>query len=164
MPTPVLSPKPIREYDHILSGDITITKVSNGCKIVFSKKNISKLLMYQTWVSTSDALNGNRKVVEVEAKDWVKAFFRKNALQHAVPYTPTTVMELGNKKYVFVINNAKVNKLGHVVFKVSSEDIDKNNTNKTVKQLKKIPLGEFNNARFDIDRRARITSVHILRD
>jgi hypothetical protein len=60
-------------------------------------------------------------------------------------------MEIGNKRHVFVINNAKVNKLGQVVFYVSSKNIDPNNTNKVIKKLKKIPQGPFHNARFDID-------------
>jgi len=154
VPTPVPAPK--REFDQILSGDVTIRKVSNGYKIKFSKKNHSKVLLYQVWSSTSAALNSHRKVMELKAKDWVKIAFPKTP--PAVPYTPTTVMELHDdedhegkdKKHVFVINKAKVKK-GHIVFKVSSKDIDPNNTNKQIKKLKKIPVGEFHNARFDID-------------
>jgi len=63
MSTP--TPAPQREYDQILSGDVTITKVSNGYKIKFSKKNHSKVLLYQIWSSTSAALNSGRKVIEV---------------------------------------------------------------------------------------------------
>ena len=39
-----------KEYNQILSGDVTIIKVSSDDythKITFSKKNISKVLMYQ---------------------------------------------------------------------------------------------------------------------
>jgi len=155
-PTPTPVPAPKREFDQILSGDVTISKVSNGYKIKFSKKNISKVLMYQTWSSTSAALNSDRKVFELKAKDWVKIAFPKNPL--AVPFTPTTVMELHDdeghegkdNKRVFVINKAKV-KNGHIVFHVSSKDIDPNTTNKQIKKLKKIHVGEFHNARFDID-------------
>jgi hypothetical protein len=64
-------------------------------------------------------------------------------------------MELGNNKHVFVINNAKVNANGQVVFYVSSKYIDPKSTNKVIKKLKKIPTtkkGEmFRHARFDID-------------
>ena len=149
-PTPA-PPVLKREYDQILSGDVKITKVSNGYKIVFSKKNISKVLVYQTWSSTSAPLNNSRKVVEVKAKDWVKIF----RTTRTVPFTPTTVMELRDgkgkyKKHVFVINDANVNKHGEVVFRVSSNDIN-SNSNSTTKQLKKIPTGEFHNARFDVD-------------
>jgi len=159
-PTPITLT--VREFDQILSGDVKIKKLNNSNKeyeIKFSKKNLSKILMYQIWSSTSAALNSSREVREVKAKKWVKAAFPK-PLPPAVPYTPTTVMELHDdedeghegkdKKHVFVINNAKV-KDGHVVFHVSSKDIDPNSTNKQVKKLKKIPVGEFHNARFDID-------------
>ena len=88
----------------------------------------------------------------------MKAAFPKSSA--AVPYTPTTVMELHDdedefhegkdNKHVFVINKAKVKK-GHIVFHVSSKDIDPNSTNKQIKKLKKIHVGEFHNARFDID-------------
>jgi len=160
VPTPTTVSAPKREFDQILSGDVKIKKLNNSNKeyeIKFSKKNISKVLTYQTWSSTSAALNSSRKVGEVKAKDWVKIFFPKTpyATYAAVPFTPTTVMELGNKRHVFVINNAKV-KEGRVVFYVSSKDIDPNNTNKQIKKLKKIPTTKkgremFRRVRFDID-------------
>ena len=157
-PTPTPPSRPKREYDQILSGDVKIKKLNNSNKeyeIKFSKKNISKVLIYQTWSSTSAALNSSRRVGEVKAKNWVKLFFPKTPYAtYAIPFTPTTVMEIGNNKHVFVINNAKV-KEGRVVFYVSSKNIDPNNTNKVVKKLKKIPTtkkGEmFRHVRFDID-------------
>ena len=157
-PTPTPPSRPKREFDQILSGDVKIKKIHNSnkeYKITFSKKNLSKMLVYQTWSSTSAALNGDRRVGEVKAKNWVKIFFPKTPYAtYAIPFTPTTVMEIGNNKHVFVINNAKV-KEGRVVFYVSSKDIDLNNTNKVVKKLKKIPTtkkGEmFRRVRFDID-------------
>jgi hypothetical protein len=54
-------------------------------------------------------------------------------------------------RHVFVINKAKINSNGKIVFYVSSEDIDPNNKNKVIKKIKKIPQGEYHNARFDID-------------
>lgn len=72
--------KPDREYNQILSGDVTIKKVSSDDyihKITFSKKNISKVLMYQTRSDSSVDLNNNRIVGEVEATTWVKGAFRK---------------------------------------------------------------------------------------
>ncbi len=169
-PTPTPPVKPKREYDQVLRGDVKIKKLNNSNKeyeIKFSKKNLSKVLMYQTWSSTSAALNGNREVKEVKAKNWVKTAFPKSL--PAVPFTPTCVMELDDGecpihhhhkgkhcdhsecRHVFVINDAKVKDDGQVVFRVSSKDIDPNNTNKVIKKLKKIPTGEFHNARFDID-------------
>ena len=70
----------IREYDQILSGDVKIKKVSTDDythKITFSKKNISKVLMYQVWSDSSVELNNNRIVKEVKATTWVKSAFRK---------------------------------------------------------------------------------------
>jgi len=70
----------IREYDQILSGDVKIKKVSNDDythKITFSKKNISKVLIYQVWSDSSVELTNNRIVKEVKATTWVKRAFRK---------------------------------------------------------------------------------------
>ena len=73
-------PIPVREYDQILSGDVKIKKVSSDeytHKITFSKKNISKVLMYQVWSDNSSELNNKRNVEEVKATTWVKQTFRK---------------------------------------------------------------------------------------
>jgi hypothetical protein len=164
---PVSTPPapPQREYDQIVSADVKIKKLCNSdneYKITFVG-NVSKVLFYQTWSSTSPALNNDRKVFELKAKDWVKVTFPKSPL--AFSFTPTCVMEFSdgecpvhNKgkqcrhRHVFVINKGKVNnKNGQVVLYVSSEDIDKNNTNKVIKKIKNIPQGKFHNARFDID-------------
>lgn len=158
-PTPTPAPAPKREFDQILSGDVKIKKLCNSddeYKITFSKKkkHISKVLIYQTWSDSNTPegkqLNDNRFVYELKATKWVKLAFPNTTTPPAVPFTPTCVMELGNKKYVFVINDAKV-KNGHVIFYVSSKYIDPNSTNKTIKKLKKIHQGKFHNARFDID-------------
>ena len=69
-----------REYDQILSGNVKIKKVSSDDythKITFSKKNISKVLMYQVWSKSSIELNNDRIVKEVTATTWVKRAFRK---------------------------------------------------------------------------------------
>jgi hypothetical protein len=157
----------IPKFDQVLSGDVKIRKIcdeNDDYKITFSKKHISKVLMYQVWSSVSDFPNNDRIVVRIKAKKWVRFFFPNPP--PIDPFRPTTVMELdhgecpfhkNNKngcKHVFSINNAKVNKRGQVVFYVSSKVIDRSNTNKlseTVKLLKKIPTGSFHNARFDID-------------
>ena len=161
----------VREYDQILSGDVKIKKVSNDeytHKITFSKKNISKVLMYQVWSDTSVDLNNDRIVKEVKATTWVKSAFRKveTGTVPSIPFTPTTVMELDDGecpyhhksskhaecRHVFVIKRALVNKCGQIVFYVSSEDIVlPSNPNQEVKRLKTIPTGSFCRARFDID-------------
>ena len=167
--TPVATPAapPQREYDQIVSADVKIKKVSNSddeYKITLVS-NVSKVLLYQTWSPTSAALNSDRKVYEVGAKKWVKAAFPHPLPlpPPAVPYKPTCVMELEHDecpihdhkneecRHVFVINSAKINSNGKIVFYVSSEDIDPGNKNKVIKKIKKIPQGEYHNARFDID-------------
>jgi len=55
-------------------------------------------------------------------------------------------MELGNKKYVFVIINAYMNKKNDVVFSVSTKSI---NTESSANS--RLPIGKFQNVRFDID-------------
>jgi hypothetical protein len=175
-PTPTPTPAaPKRKFDQVLSGDVTIKKICNSdndeYKITFSKKkkDISKVLMYQVWSDSNTPegkyLNEHREVFEVKATKWVKVAFPNPP--SAVPFTPTCVMELDDGecpihhhkgkhcdhsecRHVFVINRAKV-KDGHVVFYVSSKDIDKNSTNKVIEKIKKIPQGEFHHARFDID-------------
>ena len=75
---------------------------------------------------SSNKLNENRKVFYQKAKLWIKNFNLSNDSLKASDkplFTPTTVMEIGNKKYVFVIHKAKLNSKGHVVFKVSTEEI-----------------------------------------
>ena len=70
---------PVREYDQILSGDVKIKKVSSDeytHKITFSKKNISKVLMYQVWSDSSVELNNDRRVREIDATTWVTNAFR----------------------------------------------------------------------------------------
>jgi hypothetical protein len=62
---------PPREYDQILSGDIKIKKVKSDeytHKIIFSKKNISKVLMYQVWSDTSTSVNLNKDRIVKEVK------------------------------------------------------------------------------------------------
>jgi hypothetical protein len=223
---PLPPPPPVREYDQILSSDVKIKKVcSNNGKythtITCSKKNISKVLEYQTWSASSATLNNNRIVKEVKATTWVKRVFRKvedgsldnlspdcdvvklaydpvicpNGKKYPnsttagcagqtnckpfydVPYTPTTVMELddgecpyhhkANKhaecRHVFVIERAKVNKCGQVVFYVSSKDIIlPSDPDKELKLLKTIPTGSFCKARFDIDSTSSVTSSSLI--
>jgi len=206
---------PSQEYDQLLSGDVEITTLPNYnsiYKIKFNKKNISNVLMYQTWSSSSVDLNNSRVVKEVKATTWVKEVFRKvedgsldnlssdcdfvkmaydpvicNGKKYPnstiaecagqknckpfsdVLFTPTVVMELNdgqcpyhhkckncNKhaecRHVFVLIRAIVNKNDQVVFYVSSKNIAlPSNPNQELKLLKKIPIGTYRKARFDID-------------
>jgi hypothetical protein len=55
-------------------------------------------------------------------------------------------MEIGNKKYIFVLNKVKINSNGHVVFKVSTKEIKLSE-----KKMLKLPHGHHDRVRFDID-------------
>lgn len=66
-------------------------------------------------------------------------------------FTPTAVMEVNNKKYIFVIENASYNnkKIYNTVFNVSTNQIVKNNVSK---HLVKLPIHKkLHKVRFDID-------------
>jgi hypothetical protein len=67
-----------RESGQILSGNVTIKKVSSDDythKITFSKKKISTVFTYQAWSDSSAELNNNCIVKEVKATSWVKRNF-----------------------------------------------------------------------------------------
>ena len=88
-------------YDHLLCGNIKIK--DNKVKI----KNFTDLLTYQSWSDTFNKLNSKRTVNFLTVKSWVDISFKKyNKGNPSVPYCPTTVMQIGYKKYVFVIKNA----------------------------------------------------------
>ena len=128
-------------YDQVLSGDIEIKKRNkHSYKIIFNK--ISKVLVYQTWSDISNDLNKKRNCSYQKAKYWILNNFSDNSFQ------PTTVMEIDNKKYIFVITNAKF-KNGHATFYVSTKEI--NLKNKNIKRSKRLPEGQFKSVRFDID-------------
>ena len=142
-PAPVL-PK----FDQVVKGNVDIKQLSKKkYKITFSE--ISKFLKYQTWSDSSKTLNENRSVYYQKAKHWVQDFNSLNAPLKASDkplFTPTVVMEIGNNNYVFVLNKAKINGKGRVVFKVSTKEIKLSD-----KKLLKLPCGHYDGVRFDID-------------
>ena len=142
------TPTPIPSFDQVVKGNVDIKKLSkNNYQIKISE--ISKFLKYQTWSDSSKTLNENRKVFYQNAKHWVQYFNSLNASLKASDkplFTPTTVMEIGLKKYLFVIDEAKLNGKGHVVFKVSTKEIKLSD-----KKMLKLPCGHHDGVRFDID-------------
>jgi hypothetical protein len=94
-------------------------------------------------------LNENRIVYYQKVKQWIqKINFLNTSLknQNKPLFNPTTVMQIGSKKYLFVINKAKLNSKGHIVFKVSTEEIKLSD-----KKMLKLPRGHHDRVRFDID-------------
>jgi len=131
------------KFDQVVEGNIDIKKLSKKkYQITFNK--ISKFLKYQIWTKNTLNDNDDRSVYYQNAKLWIQNF---NALNESdTPFRPTTVMEIGSKKYLFVLNNTKLNGKGHVVFKVSTEEIELSG-----KKMLKLPCGHHDSVRFDID-------------
>jgi hypothetical protein len=178
---PLRLPSSSRSYDQVVKGDVKIVEIKNNSeynyKITFHK--IGKFLQYQVWddkgtvpvtslngytaqksrdaqqyiqnnpdkVSTVNyELNNDRDVRFKNAKEWI-------AWYNSIPdFTPTTVMQIDYKKYVFVIKKAKINTNDKVVFYISTKEIHLD-TSKKLKSLKKIPTDKhiYKNVRFDID-------------
>ena len=87
-------------------------------------------------VVTTYPINDDRDVFLKTGKEWVLLF---NSIKN---FTPTTVMQIGYKKYVFVLKKAEVNKNNKVVFYISTKEIlvnNNNNNSEKMKKLKKIP-------------------------
>jgi hypothetical protein len=149
-------PKP-PSFDQIVKGNINIKQLCNKNKVKINKykitfNKIGKFLKYQTWSDSNETLNEHRKVNYQIAKIWIQQFNNLNAsLKNSIKplFTPTTVMEIGNNKYIFVIYKAKINFKNEVVFIVSTQDIALSSS--TFKQLLNIPCGRYDNVRFDID-------------
>jgi hypothetical protein len=98
-------------------------------------------------------LNEHRSVYYRTAKEWIKSFNSLNAslkTNKKPLFTPTTVMKIGNHKYVFVIHKANINCKGHIFFKVSTEEIKLSSGNS--KKILKLPCGHHDGVRFDIDK------------
>ena len=144
------------DFDQVVKGNIKITNNSNGNPndYIIKFKKVGFFLVYQTWSNDNADVNKNRKVSLVNSKKWVELFnsYKSNSgvdTDSSFTFTPTTVMEIKNKKYLFVINEAFFNEKDKLIFKVSTNEI-KLSIGMNEK-LKIIPLGRHENVRFDID-------------
>jgi len=128
------------KFDQIVKGNVKICKTGEQkYRITFLKA--TEFTLYQVWTENGD--NGRRVVVNDTDRKWQE---RLIAAQKATGFAPTTIMEVGNCKWAFVITNAYFEK-NRLVFDVSTAEIV--NLSKTVK--KGLKTGMFKNARFDID-------------
>ena len=144
MSNPSAAPIPSPSFDQVVEGNVDVKKLSkNKYQITFSK--ISKFLKYQIWTKNTLNDNNDRSVYYQNSKLWIQEFNSLNNSNKQL-FTPTTVMEIGNNKYLFVLNKAKLNGKGHVVFKVSTKEIELSE-----KKMLKIPCGHHDGVRFDID-------------
>lgn len=100
-------------------------------------------------------INNDRLVNLEDFKLWITQAFYQNVSNKKTPFQPTTVMEIENKKFVFVITNAEITPSDKVVFYVSTKEIrlqnQNRNQNNNMKSMVKLPRGCFKNVRFDID-------------
>jgi hypothetical protein len=139
------------DFDQVVKGNIKITHNSNGNSndYIIKFKKVGLFLVYQTWSKDNAGINKNREVALVNSKKWVELFnsYKSNS-GDSFTFTPTTVMEIKNKKYLFVINEAFFNEKDKLIFKVSTNEIKLSTGNE---KLKIIPLGFHENVRFDID-------------
>ena len=144
---PVPAPAPVF-YDQVVKGNVYIKQLSkNKYKITFRK--VDNFLKYQVWSDSYKNLNERR--IE-KAKLWIQDFnlLNANLNKKSKPlFTPTTVMEIGNNKYVFVLDKAKLNCKDRIVFNVSTKEIVL--LNGTSKKMLKIPCEHHDGVRFDID-------------
>jgi hypothetical protein len=94
-------------------------------------------------VTIKHEINKDRDVNLKNGKEWVSYFNSKP------DFTPTTVMEIGYDRYVFVIKKTKIDKNDKVVFYISTKEIRVDNK---LKKMIQIPTGnKYKNVRFDID-------------
>ena len=137
-------------FDHIVKGDVHITskKTHGTYKITFN--SMVDFLVYQVWDENTKN-NTRRSVSNQNASQGIRTFMNNN-------FKPTTVMETSDgKRFVFVINNAKINEKNNLVFYVSTNEIKSDTA-----ALTNIKTGEYKNARFDIDNARNLNLIHEL--
>jgi hypothetical protein len=134
-----------KNFDQVVEGNINIKQLQlSKKKYKITIYKIGKFLRYQAWSSFFEPLNNDRSVYYQNAKQWIKNFSLLN--ESNIHFKPTTVMKIGNNNYLFVIDKAKLNNKGRVVFKVSTKEIKISG-----KKMLKIPCGDHDGVRFDID-------------
>ena len=140
-----------RGFDFVVKAEKVVIKEKGDNNYKVKLAGLSDFLKYQVWSSTNaNNVNGDRSVFLLHAKDWVEQFniVNSNNSNNSIRFTPTTVIEIDNKKYVTVITNAEF-KNKKVIFHMSTYDVKLNS--KKMKKMNKLPKGEFYNVRFDID-------------
>ena len=138
-------------FDFVVKAEKVIIKEKGDNNYKVKLAGLSDFLKYQVWSNTNtNNINGDRSVFLLRAKDWVEQFkiVNSNNSNNSIHFTPTTVIEIDNKKYVTVITNAEF-KNKKVIFHMSTDDVKFNS--KKMKKMNKLPKGEFYNVRFDID-------------
>ena len=129
-------------FDQIIKGEVLIKKGDcNNYKITFQNPK-DLFLIYQLFSYNNSSENKNRIIKNVSQKRWVNNFQEDNNLHD---FTPTTIMQIKDKMYIFVINNVNICN-GKMIFNVSSKTIN----NMTDNIAEDLPICK-SVARFDID-------------
>ena len=132
-------------FDQIVVGDVNIQPLNGGAyTITFIR--CSPFTLYQTWNEKYPELNRKRFIMQQSPFEWVLNF---NNMSPTGAFTPTAVMKYDNSQYLFVIRNVSYAD-NRMVLRVTTADINIVGINSSnVRAV--LPLGELNNARFDID-------------
>jgi hypothetical protein len=70
-------------------------------------------------------------------------------LENTIKYSPTTVIEIDNTLHVLVMTNVELDKKGRTVFYFKKNSVEIRNKIQPINST--LPIGIFNNVRFDID-------------
>ena len=97
-----------RGFDFVVKAEKVVIKEKGDNNYKVKLDGVGDFLKYQVWSSTNaNNINGDRSVFLLHAKDWVEHFKIVNSNNSIQSFTPTTVVEIDNKKYVTVITNAE---------------------------------------------------------
>ena len=111
-----------KSFDFVVKAKEVIIKNKCHNKYYVELAGVGDFLKYQTWSSTNtNNVNGKRNVSLVNAKNWVE-YFKIINLKNSIRFTPTTVIEIDNKKYVTIITKAEF-KNKKVIFHMSTDDV-----------------------------------------
>lgn len=123
-----------RRFDSVFNANVS-KKGDGEYEIRFL--DVGDITVYQVWNETDPTINGKRVIITTNVENWVNEFNFDDR---------TTLMEIGNCKYAFVIKDIEL-KDRKMRWVVSEREIV--NRSKTVSE--RIPVGKFCDVRFDVD-------------
>ena len=144
------------EYDFFTKQDVKIC-VDKKDKSQYRVKILTNnpLLFYQVW-QPNGKNNSTRYANEIPINNFVKLFLDYN-VKNTIKFSPTTVVEIDNILHVLVMTNVEFDKKGRTVFYFKKNSVEIINKVQPINST--LPLGIFNNVRFDID---SVTSTQII--
>jgi hypothetical protein len=136
------------EYDFFTKQDVKIC-VDKKDKTQYRVKILTNnpIIFYQVW-QPNGKNNSTRFANEALINNFVKLFLDYN-LENTIKYSPTTVIEIDNTLHVLVMTNVELDKKGRTVFYFKKNSVEIRNKIQPINST--LPIGIFNNVRFDID-------------